>query len=231
MYLLLEKYTPNHKTLLEKIVTGELPEALTIMEVALLICDSSGNFDIYDKNYFDDLFDPNGFFELERHYEALMNAIRKGDLKVIGVTNSTSQPRITRENFILFLEKIGEWPLMPEEELLSVWLHENNDNGAQLEVISISNPVKNNTKKNRKNELHELIWFLFKKSYNMLGKKPSADYVWRQLLNFWLYYNYNLIQDIDEDTIYWTSSYGNVQSMKFVTFKSTLSRLKKERLL
>jgi hypothetical protein len=128
-----------------------------------------------------------------------------------------------RDAFSAWLKQRGEWPL-PESCLLSRWW-----------PPEATIPGKR-TRRTRNNELHDVIWAAYLALTKKDSKEPTSGELWLELKRDYdkdyrirEYDTKEIIQEIEEGTIYWRDSKGNERSLKESSFKTILSRIKKER--
>lgn len=102
------------------------------------------------------------------------------------------------------------------------------DQKKEIKKIETSRVKKDKKVKKRKSQLHALILKVIKKLVK--GSKPPATIdFWQELENHQDEYdNEGIIQVIEEDTIKWMSKGGVEQNLTFNSFRSLISKLKKE---
>jgi hypothetical protein len=241
MKLPLSKDIENRYLTLEKCAEfGCLPEVLNIHDIALLM---SSSYDIADYIY----------------EEVIERAVRSGELislttaERIAVDNSHPMPPIPpgknvilqgffryssfvdfpggseqnhlfhRDAFSAWLKQCGEWPL-PESCLLSRWW--------PPEATIPGKP----TRRTRINELHDIIWDVYLALTTKHSREPTSGEVWLELerdynKNYRIreYDKKEVIQEIKKGTISWIDCNGHENELKKNSFKTILSRIKKER--
>ena len=89
------------------------------------------------------------------------------------------------------------------------------------------------SKQKRKSELHELIKDVYLSQIEKKGCFPTAKELWKEIANnHGDYFGGYIVEEVKDDTIYWRpperSGYLDVLTLKFVSFPSLLSRIKKD---
>ena len=83
----------------------------------------------------------------------------------------------------------------------------------------------------RVNQLHQLLIHIDEELEKELGKRPSCKDIQKALESRHEQYdNENIIQEIDEDNIYWKSKYGREQTLKFSSLAATISTVRGRKL-
>ena len=89
------------------------------------------------------------------------------------------------------------------------------------------------SKQKRKSELHELIKDEYLSQIEKKGCFPTAKELWKEIANnHGDYFGGYIVEEVKDDTIYWRpperSDYSDALTLKFVSFQSLLSRIKKD---
>jgi hypothetical protein len=89
------------------------------------------------------------------------------------------------------------------------------------------------SKQKRKSELHELIKDVCLSQIEKKGCSPTAKELWKEIANnHGDYCGGYIVEEVKDDAIYWRpperSDYSDALTLKFVSFQSLLSRIKKD---
>ena len=89
------------------------------------------------------------------------------------------------------------------------------------------------SKQKRKSELHELIKDVYLSQIEKKGCFPTAKELWKEIANnHGDYFGGYIVEEVKDDTICWRpperSDYSDALTLKFVSFQSLLSRIKKD---
>ena len=89
------------------------------------------------------------------------------------------------------------------------------------------------SKQKRKSELHELIKDEYLSQIEKKGCFPTAKELWKEIANnHGAYFGSHIVEEVKDDTICWRpperSDYSDALTLKFVSFQSLLSRIKKD---
>ncbi|AUM12470.1 hypothetical protein [Ketobacter alkanivorans] len=80
----------------------------------------------------------------------------------------------------------------------------------------------------RTNQLHQLLMKIDEHLEKTLGKKPALKLIQKTLESHYAQFDdENIIQEIDEDTIYWRSKHGSEQKLSFGSLSATISKLRR----
>lgn len=122
---------------------------------------------------------------------------------------------VGRNEFRRYLESTGNWNNDSLSDLREWWGNKINSNNNQM-----SNE--------RDSQLHEVIWTVYIYLKENPPKKFTANDVWKEIKKNYAEHDVGeIIDEVTEDTIFWTSTYGNSQSLKKSSLPSLLTRLKK----
>lgn len=107
------------------------------------------------------------------------------------------------------------------------WSDQEDDCDEEYEAFT---PV---SEQKRKSELHEFIKDVYLSMKEKKGCFPKAKEVWKEIENnHGDYCRGDIVEEVKDDTIYWRpperSYYSGALTLKFVSFPSTLSRIKKD---
>jgi hypothetical protein len=107
------------------------------------------------------------------------------------------------------------------------WSDQEDDCDEEYEAFT---PV---SEQKRTNELHEFIKDVYLSMKEKKGCFPKAKEVWKEIANnHGDCFGGHIVEEVKDDAIYWRpperSYYSNALTLKFVSFPSTLSRIKKD---
>ena len=107
------------------------------------------------------------------------------------------------------------------------WDDQEDDSDEEYEVCTPVSELK------RKSELHELIKDVYLSQIEKKGCFPTAREVWKEIKkNHTNTSEGSIVEEVKQSTIYWRpperSDYSDALTLKFVSFQSLLSRIKKD---
>ena len=138
-----------------------------------------------------------------------------------------SLTKLDLEFRVIFSELLNELESVSIDEQNEFWRDFDNAIRTKLEEEGVTCSPRKPFKQERKCQLHELIGKVYLSLCDR-GRKPTAKEVWAEIKeNYQEYDDECIIQEVDDENIFWKSTGGNEQKPHRNSFDPVLSKTKK----